>query len=151
MGLASKLDHDLRSKKLTFVTKTLGEVAQRFGYRLKPPFTEVVHLEAQAEEDRFVIHFSAKLHLHYSDPQTNEGLVFTITFGGESYADSPDPPLDELFATGMIDSFVVYGYGSRWGGQTSRTPQELADRVEVRSATLNKISLDDFLDMIATI
>jgi hypothetical protein len=151
MELASRLESDLQSKKLNSVTKTLGELAQRLGYQLKPPFTEVIHLKARDEEDRFAVHFSARLHLHYSNPQVLEGLVFAITFGGGDYADSPDPPVDELFATGVIGSLVICGYGKSWPGQGIRTPQELADRLELRSPTLNKIASADFLQMIAAI
>lgn len=78
-----------------------------------------------------------------------EGLVFTMGFGGEGYADSPAPPVDELFAAGLVDSFVVYGYGKRWPGQSVRTPHELADRLELPSPMLNEIATDDFLHMIA--
>jgi len=128
------------------VTQALSELAEKLGYQLKPPYTEVMELKAKQEENRFAIHFSAKLHLHYSRLQTqNEGLVFTLQFGGEAYADSPNPPVDELFAAGVVDSLFVYGYGSNWPGQTIHTPDKLTQNLEVKSRKLNRIAIDDFL------
>jgi len=128
------------------VTHALGEVAEKLSYQLKPPYTELIQLKANQEGSRFAIQFSAKLHLHYSSLHTqDEGLVFTLQFSGEAYADSPSPPVDELFAAGVVDSLLVYSYGTNWPGQTISTPDQLARSLEVKSRTLNRISIDDFL------
>jgi hypothetical protein len=151
MKFAHELEDALQSKKLNSVTEALSELARSLGYQLHPPFTEVVRLKAEEREDRFAVQFSAKLNLHYSGTQMQDGLVFMVGFGGQGYADSPSPPVDELFAAGVVDSFVVYGYGERWPGQTIATPRELMDRLEVSSLTLNKIATDDFLHLIAAL
>jgi hypothetical protein len=145
MEFADRLRADLESKKANAVTKAIGELAKRLGYELKPPFTELVNLRALEEDGHFAVHFSAKLHLHYSSHKNEEGLVFTLEFSGEGNADSPSPPVDELFAVGSIDSFIVYGYGDRWIGRRIRTPSEFANRLEVTSPNLNQIETDDFL------
>jgi hypothetical protein len=136
MELGHRLEVAIQSKKLNSVTQALGELARRLRYELHPPFTEVIHLKAEEKEERFAVQFSAKLNLHYSSPQMQDGLVFTLEFGGQGYADSPNPPVDELFAAGLVDSFAVYGYGEKWPGQSIPTPLELMDRLEVSSPTL---------------
>lgn len=131
------------------MTDALSEVAEKLAYQLKPSYTELIQLKANEEGGRFAIQFSAELHLHYSSLQTqNEGLVFTLKFSGEAYADSPGPPVDELFAAGVVDSLLVYAYGSNWPGQTIPTPAQLAKNLEVKSPTLNRISIDNFLKRI---
>lgn len=149
MESAQKLQAALQSRGLNSLTEAIRELAEKLRYQLKPPFTEMIHLTAQEEGDRFAIQFSAKLHLHYSSLQTqNEGLIFTVQFSGEGYADSPNPPVDELFAAGLVDSFVVYGYGKKWAGQAIPTPDRFAENLEVTSRTLNQIASDDFLKRI---
>jgi hypothetical protein len=57
-----------------------------------------MQFKAREERDRFATQFSAKLYLHYCSLQTeDEGLVFTVQFGGEAYADLPNPPIHELW------------------------------------------------------
>jgi hypothetical protein len=53
-----------------------------------------------------------------------------------------------LFAAGLVDSFVVYGYGKKWAGKTILTPNEFAEHLGVISRTLNQIATDDFLGKI---
>jgi len=147
----NKLRVALQNREVTSVTQALNEIAEKLAYQLKPPYTEVMELKAKQEENRFAIEFSAKLHLHYSRLQTqDEGLVFTLQFSGEAYADSPNPPIDELFASGVADSLFVYGYGSNWPGQTISTPDQLTQNLEVKSRTLNRMSIDDLLKKIET-
>jgi hypothetical protein len=146
MESALRLQVALESARLNSLTRALSELAGKMAYQIKPPYTEVVHLRAREELRRFAIQFSAKLHLHYSSLRTHdEGLVFTVGFSGEAYADSPNPPIDELFAAGLVDSFIVYGYGKRWSGRTIPTPDQFAKNLEVTSRTLNQISTSDFL------
>jgi hypothetical protein len=145
----SKLRVALQSREVSLVTQALSELAEKLSYQLKPPYTEVMQLKAKQEGNRFAIQFSAKLHLHYSSLQAqDEGLVFTLQFSGEAYADSPDPPVDELFAAGVADSLFVCAYGRNWPGQTIHTPDQLTQNLEVKSRTLNRISIDDFLNKI---
>jgi hypothetical protein len=147
----SKLRVALQSREVSLVTQALSELAEKLAYQLKPPYTEVMQLKAKQEGDRFAIQFSAKLHLHYSSLQTqDEGLVFTLQFSGEAYADSPDPPIDELFAAGLADSLFVYAYGSNWPGQTIPTPDQLTQNLEVKPRTLNRISINDLLKKVET-
>jgi hypothetical protein len=147
--LSSNLRGAIQSRKLDSVTRALDDVREWLGYQLKPPYTEVVRLRAEEEPQRFAIEFAARLHLHYSSRQTEEeGLVFSVQFSGEAYTDSPSPPIDELFAAGVVDSFEVYGYGARWEGQTVSTPAELLQELEIPSVTLNRLSIQDFLKRI---
>jgi len=139
----------LHSREVNAVTRALSELAEKLAYQLKPPYTEVLQLKAKEEGNRYEIQFSARLHLHYMSLRSqDEGLVFTLEFSGEAYSDSPNLPVDDLFAPGLTDSLSVYGYGTRWPGQTMPTPDLLAKNVDVRSRTLNKIPLDDFLKRI---
>jgi hypothetical protein len=145
----SKLRVALQSREVSSVTQALSELAEKLAYQLEPPYTEVMQLKAKQEGNRFAIQFSARLHLHYLSLQTrDEGLVFILQFSGEAYADSPAPPVDELFAAGVVDSLHVYAYGSNWLGETIPTPDQLSQNLEVKSRTVNRISIDDFLKKI---
>jgi len=149
MESAQRLQAALQNRGLNSLTEAISELAEKLRYQLKPPFTEVIRLTAEEEGDRFTVQFCAKLHLHYSSLLTHcEGLIFTVQFSGEGYADSPNPPLDELFAMGLVDSFVAYGYGKKWAGQTIPTPDRFATNLEVTSRTINQIPTNDFLKMI---
>ena len=142
----SRLRAALQSREVSSVTQALSELAEKLAYQLKPPYTEVMQLKANEEGNRFAIQFSARLHLHYSSLQTqDQGLVFTLQFSGEAHADSPNPPVNELFAAGVVDSLFVYAYGSNWPGQTIHTPDKLTQNLEVKSRKLNRIAIDDFL------
>jgi len=145
----NRLQDALQSRRLDSVTQALGELAEKLAYQLKPSYTEVIHLRAEEDRHHFAIQFSAKLHLHYSSLQSrDEGLVFTVQFSGEAYADSPNPPIHELFAAGLLDSFVVYGYGRKWAGQVIATADQFWQNLEVPSRTVNQIPTDDFLEKI---
>jgi len=144
-----KLRVALQSRELNSITRALREFSEKLGYQLKPPYTEVLHLEAEEEGNRFAIQFSANLYLHYSKiPTGNEGLVFTLGFSGEAYSDSPNPPVDELFGAGVADSLSVCAYGSKWSGETIATPDLFAKNLEVASPTLMRISMDELLKRI---
>ncbi len=146
---ASALRDAVQSKSLPKLTKALSELADELAYQLKPPYTEILRLKAKEEAGHFDVDFAARLHLHYSSLSTNEeGLVFTIKFGGEAFADSPNPPIHELFYAAVVESIRVYGYGSRWRGRTITTPQEVARNLEVTSQTLDEIAMDDFYRML---
>ncbi len=145
----STLRDTVQSKSLPKLTKALSELADELAYQLKPPYTEILRLKAKEEAGRFDVDFAARLHLHYSSLSTSqEGLVFTIQFGGETFADSPNPPIHELFYAAVVESIRVYGYGSKWKGRTITTPQEIAKNLEVTSQTLNEITMDDFHRML---
>ncbi len=91
-----------------------------------------MRFSAEEEGGRFAVGFAAKLHLHYSTlERENEGLVITIQFGGEAFADSPTPQIQELFYAAVVESLFVYGYGSQWKGETTPTPKELAQNLGV--------------------
>jgi hypothetical protein len=138
----------LESRDVNRVTHALSELAKRLAYALKPPYTEIIRLKATEEGNNFTLQFSARLHLHYTSVRNqDEGLVFILQFSGGALADSPNPPVDQLFAAGVIDSVSVYGYGKGWPGDTIPTPNQLSETLEIKSRTLNRISLDDFLKM----
>lgn len=137
------------------VVEALDDVRGRLRYRLKPPYTEIVESQAglrlKADEDErlFTVEFTARLYLHYASVQTgNEGLVFSVRFSGTTTADSPSPPVNELFAEGLVDSFEVHGYGRRWEGQAISTPEELIQKLEIPTRTLNRLSIQEFLKKI---
>ncbi len=141
----SELHEALKSKSLTALTLALGEVADGIAYQLRPPYTEIQQFKAQEESGRFTIHFQARLHLHYSNPGgTPEGLIFTIKFGGDALSDSPSPPIHELFYAGVVESFQVCGYGSRWTGTKIATALEFRKNLEVPSKTISEIDIDSF-------
>ncbi len=141
----SELHEALKSKSLTALTQALSEVADGLAYQLRPPFTEILQFKAHEEGGRFNIHFQARLYLHYSNPGgTPEGLVFTIKFGGDALSDSPSPPVHELFYAGIMESFQVCGYGSRWTGTKIATPLAFRKNLEVPSKTIIEIGIDSF-------
>jgi hypothetical protein len=141
-----ELETALQNRNLTSLTGALRQVANRLGYQLKSPYTEVTQLKAEEEGNRFLIRFTAKLYVHYSSTQLPaEGLVFTVQFGGEANSDSQSPPVQELFSAGTLDSLVVYGYRTRWSGQTFATPELFVSELEVPSRTLNRIPIELFL------
>ena len=136
----------LESRDVNNVTNALRELADKLAYALKPPYTEIIKLKATEEGNNFAIQFSARLHLHYTSLRNqDEGLVFILQFSGAALAETPNPPVDQLFAAGVIDVFSVYGYGRRWPGETIPTSNLLSETLEVKSRTLNRISIDDFL------
>ena len=142
----NRLRFALESRDVNRVTHALSELADKLDYALKPPYTEIIKLKATEEGNNFTIQFSARLHLHYTSLRNrDEGLVFTLQFSGGALADSPNPPVDQLFAAGVIDSVSVYGYGKGWPGETIPTPNQLSETLEVKSRTLNRISIHDFL------
>jgi hypothetical protein len=139
-----KLEEAVRDKSLTPLTKALGELADELGYQLKPPYTEVLNLKAKEEDDRFGVKFTAELHLHYSTlERSDEDLIFVVRFGGEAPADSPAPPIDQLFYAAVVESLTVYGYGSRWQGTILTTPAKYRENLEVTADRLSRIELAD--------
>jgi hypothetical protein len=141
----SKFKEALLSKSLTRLTEASSELAEQLAYQLKPPYTQILQFKAEEENGRFAVRFSAELHLHYSSLRSDqEGLVFTINFGGEAFADSPNPPIHELFYAGVVESLKVCGYGPRWKGKPLQTSEEFVTNLEIRARTLNRIDLDDF-------
>jgi hypothetical protein len=149
-NMLNNLQDALQERRLTAVTKALSELTERLAYQLRPPYTEVLHFTAREEDDRYAIEFGAKLHLHYSSlEKQNEGLVFTVGFEGEAYADSPNPSLHELFYAAVVNSVSLYAYGTRWKGKSIPTPREFAENLEVRSQTLLLVELKDLLGQTA--
>ncbi len=139
----------LESKSLTALTRALNEIADRLGYQLRPPYTEILQLKATEETTQFAIAFQARLYLHYSILGSSpEGLVFTIKFGGEALSDSPAPPTHELFYAGLVQSFQVYGYGSRWSGRSIATPEVFRENLEVAPRTIIAVDIDSFYRML---
>jgi hypothetical protein len=140
-----KLKAAVQSKSLTNLTIALNEIGEELAYHLKPPYTEMKRYKASEGADLFAIEFSASLHLHYCNTvSTSDGLVFAIDFGGSALADSPTPPIHELFYAASVEQLKIYGYGTRWKGRSIPTPDKLASNLEVPSQTLNELDLDDF-------
>ncbi len=149
MKSVSELKEALRSKSLTSLTKALGELAEGLAYQLKFPYTEILQFRAQEEGGRYAVHFEAKLHLHYSNLGSSpEGLIFATKFDGDALSDSPTPPIHELFYAGVVESFQVYGYGSRWTGTIVAIPDDLAKNLEVASKTISAIDIDRFYQLL---
>jgi len=139
---SKRLEAAIAERSLTGLTKALGELANQLGYQLKLPYTEILNFKAIEQGDRFTIRFSAKLHLHYSSfEHRDEGLIFVVKFGGEALAESPEPPIHELFYAAIVDSLSVYGYGSRWHGEILRTPAEYGKNLDITAEYLNQIQL----------
>ena len=136
------LQEALESKSLTRLTKAISKIAEKLGYQLRPPHTDIVSLTAKEEADEYVVHFEVRLQLHYS--ANNDGLVFTIGFGGDALAETPTPLLHELFYAAVVREFHIYGYGSKWAGKTTPTPREFTENLEVTSHTISEIELGDF-------
>ncbi len=142
----SELRDALQNKSLTGLTQALSKVAESLTYQLRPPYTEILQFKAKETAKRFTVHFRARLHLHYSSLGTShEGLVFTIEFGGNAFADIPTPPMDDLFYAGRVRSFRVYGYGSRWVGEKILTPRDLRLNLEIPTEAINAIDVEAFL------
>ena len=148
--MRSQLQDALQTRRLTTVTKALGELGEKLAYQLRPPYTEILQFKASEEDDRFAVEFSAKLHLHYANLQNrDEGLVFLLQFSGEASADSPNPPIHDLFDAGVVDSLLVYGYGSRWMGRSEETPRPFAENLDVTSPALVAIDLKDLPEQLS--
>ncbi len=136
----------LQLKQLNLLTKAVGEIAQKHEYNLKPPFTEITRLRAEQEDRGYAIEFSATLNLHYTAlPLQNEGLVFSVRFSGYTHADSPNPPVQELFSSAIVDDFVVYGYGNDWPGQMVSTPERFLRHLEVPALAVSVILTETFV------
>jgi len=136
----------LESKSLTALTKALSEIAGQLAYQLKSPYTEILNFRAREQSGRFRVHFSAKLYLHYSSLTSQlEGLLFIIQFGGDALSDTPTPPSDELFYAGVVESFRVHAYGSRWIGTAITMSEEVAKNLEVPSEALTDIGVNRFV------
>lgn len=149
-NVLNNLQDALQTKRLAAVTKALSELAERLAYQLRPPYTEVLRFIAREEDDRYAIEFAGKLHLHYSSlEKQNEGLVFTLEFDGDAYADSPNPSLHELFYAAVVNSVPSYAYGTGWKGNSIPTPPEFAENLEVRSQILLLVELKDLLGQTA--
>ena len=139
----------LDSKSLTALTQALREIADQLAYQLKPPYTEILEFRAREQSGRFSIHFSAKLYLHYSSLASQvEGLLFIIQFGGDALSDTPTPPSDELFYAGVVESFKVHAYGSKWIGPAITVTEKVAKNLEVPSRALTDIDVDRFVQQL---
>ncbi|MGA8857477.1 MAG: hypothetical protein WB643_09975 [Candidatus Bathyarchaeia archaeon] len=139
----------LESKSLTALTTALRDIADQLAYQLKPPYTEILDFRASEQSGRFSVHFRAKLYLHYSSLTSQvEGLLFIIQFGGDALSDTPTPPSDELFYAGMVESFRVHAYGSKWIGPTITVSQEVSKNLEVPSKVLADIDVDRFVQQL---
>jgi len=149
MKNAKELGEALKAKSLTGLTKALSNLAEKLGYELKPPFTQIIELKAKEERGRFALRFEASLALHYCNlANQQEGVVFDIQFGGSAIADSPSPPIDELFYAGIVRRFQVYGYGSGWKGKEVATQKRFMDELEVSSNFMNEIDVDSFFQQL---
>ena len=145
----AELKEAIKTKSLTASTRALSHLAEGLAYRMGPPYTEILDFKAKEEDDRFALHFEAKLGLHYSNlTNQQEGLVFVIEFGGEAFSDTPTPPTHDLFYAGVIRSFQVYGYGGRWKGTAATAHREVMLNLEVSSKSLNEIYLDSFFEQL---
>lgn len=74
-----------------------------------------------------------------------EGLLFIIQFGGDALSDRPTPPSDELFYAGVVESFRVHAYGSKWIGPAITVSEEVAKNLELPSKTLTDIEVNRFV------
>jgi hypothetical protein len=137
-----KLRESLSTRQVAEATRGLSELSEQLGYHLRPPYTDVMELKAREENERFAIKFRAELSMHYARDH-NDGLLFTLQFKGETYADSPNPPIHELFYAGHVDSFVIRGYGARWKGEPATISQTLAENLELPSQEVVTIELAD--------
>ena len=145
-NMLNNLQDALQTKRLAAVTKALSELAERLAYQLRSPYAKVLHFIAREEDDRYAIEFAAKLHLHYSIlGKQNKGLVFTLEFEGDAYADSPNPSLHELFYAAVVNSVSSYAYGPGWHGKSIPTPPEFAENLETRSQTALLVELKNLL------
>lgn len=143
----ARLKEAVHSGCLTAFTKAVGDLAEEAGFQLRAPYTVIKELKANEEGEGFTVQFTARTCLHYSCSM-NEGFVLAVEFSGRAYADSPNPPIHELFNAATIDSILVYGYGRRWKGKNITTPTELAKNLEVTSSELIKMELEEFLQAV---
>lgn len=142
----------MRTTSLHAIAKAVGHLAEEAGFQLQPPYTEMRELKAREEGERFAVQFTGRTYLHHSSlEKQNEGFVLAVEFSGRAYADSPTPPLHELFNAAVIDSILVYGYGRRWKGKTIVTPIEFAKNLEVTSSELTKVEIEDFLQALEAV
>jgi hypothetical protein len=145
----TEFEKALESKSLTALTKALTEIADHLAYQLKPPYTEILDFRAREQSGRFSIHFSAKLYLHYSSLASQvEGLLFIIQFDGDALSDTPTPPSDELFYAGVVESFRVHAYGSKWIGPAITVSDEVTKNLEVPSKALTDIDVNLFVQQL---
>jgi len=145
----SELKSALESKSLTALTKALGEIADQLAYQLKSPYTEILDFRARKRSGRFSVHFRAKLYLHYSSLASQaEGLLFIIQFGGDALSDTPTPPSDELFYAGVVESFRVHAYGSKWIGPETTVTEDITKHLEVPSRALADIDVNAFVQQL---
>lgn len=143
-----ELREAVQAKSLTATTKALAEIAERLGYQLKPPFTQIIEFKAKEQSNGFVLRFEAKLGLHYCSLTNREGLVFVIQFGGTALSDSPSPPIHELFYAGVARRFQAYGYGDAWKGHPGGADDRVITELDVPSRVLNAIPTDYFFQTI---
>jgi hypothetical protein len=145
----SELKEALQTKSLTALTKALSELADVLGYQLRPPHTEILGFKGQEEGEGFALHFEAELHLHYSSlGSSQEGLIFAVRFSGDALSDSPALPIHELFYAGVVESFTVYGYGSKWKGRTMMKPPESMKNLEVVAEEISEIDVGRFYQLL---
>jgi hypothetical protein len=145
---SAKLQSAIQSRSLGDLTKAIGELADRLGYQLRPPFTQVKRFTSKEDAERFSIQFEGQLSLHYTGPgRQDEGLIFSVGFSGSALADTPTPPINELFYAASVDSMSVYGYGARWKGETITTPNEFSENLEVAVNALSKVEMRDLFTL----
>jgi len=146
---AVKLKEAIETRSLTALTKAISLLADELGYQLKPPYTELSKLNAKEENDKFALHFEARLYLHHTSIAGKmEGLIFSVQFYGDALSDSPVPPLPDLFYAGVVESLHIFGYGSRWKGTTTQLPHELSSSLEVPPSRVYDLSVDGFLELL---
>jgi len=144
-----KLKEAIETRSLTALTKAISLLADELAYQLRPPYTELSKLNAKEENERFTLHFEAKLYLHYASlAGKEEGLIFQIQFNGDALSDSPVPPLSDLFYAGVVETLHIFGYGSRWKGTVIQLQQELSSNVEVPPTTVYELEADGFLALL---
>jgi hypothetical protein len=145
MKRTAKLMEAVQSRSVSAITKAVADLADEIDFQLKPPYTELKEFKAREEGERFIIRFAAKLCLHYSGfGKRSEGFVLVVEFSGEAFAESPSPPLHELFYAEKAEMLSVYGYGGLWRGEAIATPVEFAKNLEVNSPALVQMNLQDF-------
>lgn len=146
---AVKLKEAIETRSLTALTKAISTMADELAYQLKPPYTELSKLNAKEQDERFRLHFEAKLHLHYSSlAGKEEGLIFTIQFHGDAFSDSPVPPLPDLFYAGIVESLHIFGYGNRWNGTGIQLQEELSRNLEIPPTSVFELAVDRFYELL---
>ena len=151
MKAVTDLREALQTKSLTALTKALSELADVLAYELKPPNTEILKFKAQEDGADFALTFEALLHLHYSSVGSHpEGVIFAVRFSGDALSESPTPPIHELFYAGVVESFRVYGYGTRWKGKTILKPPELMKNLDVSVEEISEVDVDYFYQLLGS-